>query len=277
MSGGIITNLHPDIQPVVTDLLDSADHDYVAKLAIPQARLVVAFVYCLPFKSLNVGFTDPNRWRIIKSTLSTLSRIIRMAEHVGYDFMLLGDENARLGALTGDHLHGPPATSLWEPFIEAHDLHLLNIDPEIAQHRPCKGKYTCFPSTGGKSIVDLAFVNNSFSNRAASLSFTVINNLHNSDHRPIMIKVSRPLYVTPETPRKLIWQPCYRIRTHLDDPAKNAELVRSFRAAVRSSRQFLDELRLGRAEQMKRLPLDARRRHIDNLWNFSTGRCRRAC
>ena len=102
-SGGIITNIHTRVQPLVSSFMETIDNRYVNQMAIHCARLVFVFVYNPPIKSANEEFTDPNRWRITQQNMSDVARIATFCKQIGYDMIPMGDWNTRRGHLTDDH------------------------------------------------------------------------------------------------------------------------------------------------------------------------------
>ena len=70
--------------------------------------------------------------RLIDSIYRDLSTIIQRANAMGHRFMIVGDWNARIGAMTGDHARNPMGRDRFLPFVEQHQLRILNLDDHMS-------------------------------------------------------------------------------------------------------------------------------------------------
>ena len=271
LSGGVIVNIRKRVQPLVSDILASVRNPYIWKGAIHAAALIFVFIYCPPLGSLNDEITDPNRFRIVKQMLLDMHTICSFARNIGYKLLIMGDPNARIPALTGDHAANAKGSSLWAPFIEAESLHLVNNDASISAS--C-GAYTCFPATGGSSIVDIALVNENWRNMDTNITFRVCPARYGSDHHPIIVTAQCELRELPRKPVNLIYEPPMRMTTDFTDEGKNQRFVGLFKERIFAAQGWLDDLNAlllqGSANSLKTCAVEERRTKIDKVYDHFT-------
>ncbi len=127
--------------------------------------------------------------KIIDDIYNDLDTIITFAKLINYRFLLYGDLNARIGLLIGDHSTNPNGIDKFLPFINRHNLRIIN------QH----GVYTCIDDKG-KSIVDYLITDtHPFWDTIYKINLQCLNIKFKckekkwSDHKPLLIQLTSDL------------------------------------------------------------------------------------
>ena len=97
------------------------DNKYIMKTLNARLNLVQLFVYVPPVKTLNEYRTKPRKMRVIDKIFQDLDTLVTFSKAMGHRIIIIGDFNARIGDLSGDHDDNTLGKLFFLPFIRHHN------------------------------------------------------------------------------------------------------------------------------------------------------------
>ena len=177
--GGVLVYKRIDVLPTIDVIHVNHDTDtIIISITVKKIKHFITFAYCRPYKKKNKH--KINRFILIY----TLKLIIPITNSNKQSHLLMGDFNARLGVITGDHNHAYNKNSKHLRRV----LHQHSLD--VVNSKFARGSITFVKQQKGKkasSIIDLAISNNTHQHIS---KFFINQNKKFKTHKPIICKMN---------------------------------------------------------------------------------------
>ena len=116
-SNGMISFINKSDCGIINNYYESMENHFIMKHIINKYKLITISVYIPPYESENQYFTEPERMEIIDTIYKNLSSLITLAKMINFRIIIIGDFNARIGNIIGDHNTNVMEINKFLPFI----------------------------------------------------------------------------------------------------------------------------------------------------------------